>query len=188
MLRRGFKTQAERISAELRAELGLTLHDRLGCAGLAEHLCIPVDPITVLGNWGARDDDLRVVAGPSGCVSAMTVYRGARCRVLYNPHHSAARTASSIAHELSHVILEHEPRPPIGADGRLNIDPVQEAEAEWQAGSLLVPREGALRLLSLGAALRDGAEHFGVSLELFSWRAHQTGVVRQLHHRSQRAA
>jgi Zn-dependent peptidase ImmA (M78 family) len=187
-MRRGFKSQAENISAELRDELELTLHQRLDCNELAEHLCIPVDPVTILVDWGASREAMARLLAPEMGFSAMTQYRGSRCRIFYNPTHSPARTANSIAHELSHVILEHEPSRAIAADGTRSFDPDQEDEAEWQAGALVVPREGALRWLSTGGSLTAGAKHFGVSVELFSWRANQTGVVRQLQRRARRAA
>jgi hypothetical protein len=187
-MRRGFKTQAEEISAELRGELNLTRNDRLDCAKLAAHLCIPVDAVTVLVAWGASLDALDCVIACDGDFSAMTQYRGSRCRIFHNPNHSRARTANSLAHELSHVVLEHEPGPAIAPDGTRNFDPEQEEEAEWQAGALLVPREGALHWLAGGGSMTAGAQHFGVSVELFSWRANQTGVVKQLNYRARRAA
>jgi hypothetical protein len=42
---------------------------------------------------------------------------------------------------------------------------------------------GALQVLERGTSFAEAADHFGVSLQLFSWRANQTGVVRQLHYR-----
>jgi Zn-dependent peptidase ImmA (M78 family) len=188
MLRRGFKKQAENISAELRGELGLTLHERLDCTKLAKHLCIPVDPVSILARWGASESDLALVTGPTGDFSAMTQYRGTRCRIFFNSNHSPARTANSLAHELSHVILEHEPESAMNPDGTRNFNPVQEAEAGWQAGALLVPREGALSWLAGGRTVTMGARHFGVSVDLFTWRANQTGVIRQLQYRTRRAA
>jgi Zn-dependent peptidase ImmA (M78 family) len=183
VLRRGFKTLAEQIAIELRAELELGVSDRLDCRRLASHLCIPVSPVTALLDWGVSISDLDLVTGTGGCLSAMTQFRGTRCSIFYNPQHSAGRTANSIAHELAHVILEHTPGPAIGSDGSREFDPRQEAEADWQAGALLVPRPGALWWLERGGDFTGGADHFGVSAELFSWRAHQTGVVRQLAHR-----
>jgi IrrE N-terminal-like domain len=56
----------------------------------------------------------------------------------------------------------------------------QEAEADWLAGALLVSRESALAWLRSGGDLPEGARHFGVSLELFTWRVNHTGVARQL--------
>ena len=57
---------------------------------------------------------------------------------------------------------------------------VLEAEADWQAGALLVPRQAALEWMQMGRTLEDGAGHFGVSLALFKWRVNQTGILRHL--------
>lgn len=62
-----------------------------------------------------------------------------------------------------------------------------EEEADWLAGVLLVPRDGAFAWLRNGGGMDDGAEHFGVSRALFQWRGNQTGVVRQLHAMAQRS-
>jgi hypothetical protein len=45
-LRWGFKTEAEDIAREIRAELGLTAHGVLDPSALAAHLDIPVRPLT----------------------------------------------------------------------------------------------------------------------------------------------
>ena len=106
----------------------------------------------------------------------MTVYRGTRCKIFYNPRHAATRTANSVAHETSHVVLEHEPGPVLTAKGTRYWDQTQEDEADWLAGAILVPREGALRWLASGGSTTDGGAHFGVSAQLFGWRANHTGV------------
>jgi Zn-dependent peptidase ImmA (M78 family) len=183
-LRRGFKSEAETISLELRDELGLTAHDRLDCADLAAHLAIEIAPITDLADAGANTPHLDTVLDEDMGFSAMTVYRGTKCRIFYNPLHPPTRNVNSIAHEISHVILEHEPGPVIGNDGARHWDETAEAEATWLAGALLVPRDGALRLLATGTDMTAGAAHYAVSAQLFSWRAHNTGVVAQLRRRA----
>ena len=183
-LRRGFKTEAEAISLELRAEIGLTADDRLDCVVLADHLAIEVAPITDLAIVGATATHLDTVVDEDMGFSAMTVYRGTKCRIFYNPLHPPTRTANSIAHEFSHVILEHEPGPVIGDDGARHWDETIEDEATWLAGALLVPRDGALNMLSTGTDMTAGAAHYAVSPQLFTWRAQSTGVVAQLRHRA----
>lgn len=183
-LRRGFKSEAETISLELRAELGLSAHDRLDCADLADHLAIEIAPITDLAGAGATTGHLGTVLDEDMGFSAMTVYHGTRCRIFFNPLHPPTRNANSIAHELSHVILEHEPGPVICHDGDRHWDETVEAEAIWLAAALLVPREGALRLLASGADMAAGAAHYAVSTQLFTWRAQSTGVVAQLRRRA----
>lgn len=182
--RRGFKTMAEKISHEIRVELGLTHHDRLDPFTLAQHLAIPVDPVTDLARHGADAEALECVLDETMRFSAVTVFRGICCRIFYNPRHALSRRANSIAHELAHVILEHKPGPAVTQDGLRNWNEEQEAEADWQAGALLVPREGALHWMAAGGEHSTGADHFGVSVRLFRWRVQHTGVERQLRARA----
>lgn len=182
-LRRGFKSEAEEISAEIREELGIGPDARLDCQALADHLCIPVAPVTALEQHGASPKAIATLLAPNSGFSAFTVCSGSRVRIFYNPRHPAGRHANSLAHELSHMLLEHEPHPALADDGRRVWAATHEAEADWLAGALLVPRQGALLVLSRGIDTLRTAAHFGVSVQLFSWRANQTGVIRQLEYR-----
>lgn len=179
-LRHGFKAEAERISLELRVELGLTADDRLDCLHLAEYLCIPVVPLHALEEDGAHADIVAQLCDPEAQFSAVTVCRGTRRLVIYNPSHPQGRRANSVAHELSHIILEHPLAPAFGPGGCRHWDARCEAEADWQAGALLVPRDGAFVYLRRNPIVQSGADHFGVSSALFTWRINQTGVTRQL--------
>ncbi len=114
----------------------------------------------------------------------MTVFRGTRCRIFFNPFHAPTRTANSIAHEISHVVLEHEPAVLSEREGLRDWNTEQEEEADWLAGALLVPREGALRWLLAGGNNTAGAQHFGVSAQLFAWRVNHTGVAKQIRRRA----
>ena len=62
------------------------------------------------------------------------------------------------------MLLEHPLTPALGIGGCRQWNPVLEAEADWQAGALLVPRQAALEWMQTGRTLEDGARHFGVSL------------------------
>jgi Zn-dependent peptidase ImmA (M78 family) len=179
-LRRGFKSEAERISATTRAELGLTLVERLDCSILADHLGIPVISLPELERHGACAKNIRRLVSADSGFSAMTICVGSRRLIVYNAAHSRRRRANSLAHELSHVILEHPPMPAIAHGGCRKWDDSLETEADWLAGALLVPRDGALHWMRNGGGFDDGAEHYGVSTELFRWRVNQTGVSRQL--------
>jgi Zn-dependent peptidase ImmA (M78 family) len=77
-------------------------------------------------------------------------------------------------------LLEHPLLPALGAGGCRRWDAALEAEADWQAGALLVPRDAALAWIRVNGSLEEGALHFGVSIPLFQWRVNQTGVMRQL--------
>jgi hypothetical protein len=178
--RRGFKTEAERCALSLRAELNLAATDRLDCSVLAGHLGIPIIPLPDLRQHGADAQNIARLMGPTSAFSALTICAGTRRLLVFNPRHSTTRRASSLAHEISHVLLEHPPAPALGDGGCRNWDAQLESEADWQAASILVPRDGAFAWLRAGGGLRDGAENFGVSLALFRWRVNMTGVVRQL--------
>lgn len=179
-LRRGFKGEAERLSLSVRAELGLKVDDRLDCLYLADQMGVPVISVTALGKDGARPESVSRLSAFEAGLSALTVCDGTRRLIVYNPAEPRGRRANSLAHELSHIVLEHPPASAIGDGGCRLWDAKLEAEADWLAGALLVPREGALAQLKRGGDLNDGAQHFGVSRAMFKWRVNQTGVARQL--------
>jgi hypothetical protein len=177
-LRWGFKAEAERVSLALRQQLGLTVHDRLDPFALAQHLRVGVRRLDHMEGPGFSADDVAELMDPVAGFSALTVWRGSRPVIVYNSGHSPARTANDVCHELSHIFHKHPPRPAIGFGGCREWDDRYEQEAVWQAGALLVPRDGAFALIRQGYSILDGAAHFGVSEDLFRWRAHNTGVVR----------
>jgi hypothetical protein len=185
-LRHGFKAEAERIALELRAELGLGPADRLDPRRLAEHLGIPVVALRDLSGDGAAEGSLARLLAPEVGFSALTVCAGPRRLIVYNQRHAPGRRAASLAHELAHVILDH-PAGPVLDQARARLwDETLESEADWQAGALLVPREGAVAWLRRERGPAGGERHFGVSRALFLWRLHQSGAARQFGHGSRR--
>ncbi len=187
-LARGFKAEAERISLELRDELGLSASNALDCLALATHIGIPVLPLGELVANGARRESIRHLMRRDAGFSALTVCVGTSRLIVYNTASPPGRRANSLAHELAHVILGHPASPALGDGGCRSWDRDLEDEADWLAAAMLVPRDGALEWLSSDADLARGARHFGVSKQLFSWRAHQTGVIRQLASRRGKAS
>ena len=179
-LRRGFKADAERLASDVRADLNLVIMDPLDCLALCKHLGIPVATVTDLAASGASLESIRRITAPTAKFSALTVAAGTKRLIVYNPAHSTGRRASSLAHELSHLLLEHPMLPALGPGGCRNWDGTLEDEADWQAGTLLVPRDAAYAWLRTNGSIDEGANHFGVSTALFRWRINQTGVVRQL--------
>ncbi|HET7855045.1 MAG TPA: ImmA/IrrE family metallo-endopeptidase [Gaiellaceae bacterium] len=185
--RHGFKSEAERIAEHVRRDLGLEPTDRLDCFALADAWGIPVVSLGELREDGASEASIRRLMSPDAGFSATTVVVGPRRLVVYNPRHEAGRKASSLAHELAHVILEHEAAPAIGVGGCRHWDGRQEAEADWLGSALLVPRAGALAWMLENDDIDAGASNFGVSVELFRWRINHTGVVRQVEKLKRRA-
>jgi Zn-dependent peptidase ImmA (M78 family) len=179
-LRRGFKAEAERIALAIRTEFGFTPAAPLDCLRICKELGIAVITVPDLVSSGASQQSIRRILSPSAKFSAMTVAHGNRRLIVYNPNHPPGRRANSLAHELSHILLEHPMAPAFGDGGCRHWDGTLEKEADWQAGALLVPREAALAWMRSGRSLEEGAMHFGVSFPLFKWRVNQTGVIRQL--------
>jgi hypothetical protein len=179
-LRPGFKAEAERIAQLVRAELALGPLDALDCFALADAWGIPVVSVDDLRADGAKARSVRRLLSEEAGFSATTVVLGTKRLIVYNPGQPPGRSASSLAHELSHLILEHEAAPAIGIGGCRHWDGLQEAEADWLGSTMLVPRESALEWMLQNGDLEEGARNFGVSVELFRWRVNHTGVVREL--------
>jgi Zn-dependent peptidase ImmA (M78 family) len=99
--------------------------------------------------------------------------------IVHNDAHHPHRQASNISHEVSHCLLDHEPAPLLSVTGCRYWNDTFEAEADWLAGVLLVPRDGGLILMKRGWSVSTIAEHFGVSEHLCRWRLNQTGVMYQ---------
>ena len=164
-LRRGFKTEVETLAQLVRAELGLGVLDRLDCSLLAETWGIPIITLGELRAFGAKEESIQHLLDSDAGFSAATACVGHRRLIIYNPRHSPGRIANSLSHELSHTLLEHEPGPAVGVGGCRHWDGTQEAEADWLAGALLVPRASALAWLRHSDDWEAGARRFGVSSE-----------------------
>ena len=102
-LPRGFKANAERQSLQLRSELGLARTDALDLTRLAEHMNVEIVSAGELIDV-TRLEELERIQAYS--FSAATFKVADRTFVVTSPLRTAARQASDIAHELSHVRLK----------------------------------------------------------------------------------
>ena len=104
-----------------------------------------------------------------------------RVVVVHNPLSPKTRQKSDVAHELAHMLLDHELSrvQRLGDVTFLSCDPVQEEEAAWLSGCLLLPRALLLAEVSRGAGAEDIAQKHGVSERMAQYRLDVTGVVRQ---------
>ena len=174
--RRGFKTEAERIALELRAEVGVAANERLDPALLARHLHIPV--LTLHHLASEAPDAVRHFLGIGRTAfSAATIYLGRHRRaIITNPAHATTRQMSSLCHEVSHIVLDHEAGAPTDAGRGRAWNPAQEHEADWLAGCLLIPDAAALSAARAGRSAAEVAYSFGVSDALATWRMNVTGA------------
>lgn len=183
MMRRGFKSQCERQSVEIRRQLGLSPSDPLSGNDLAQKQGVVV--------WSAKDieklpeDQLAQLLGPGRHEwSGFTIRLGERHLIVLNPTQSMRRQNSVITHELAHIMLGHRLADAlITAGGHLvptTYDSEQEEEAAWLGATLLLPRPALLTMRYRRMGDEDAATYFGVSLDLLQWRIRMTGIDYQL--------
>ena len=187
-MQRGFKSRCEEMSNSLRAELGLREVDPLLPAQLASYLDVFIWPVTELEL--DEDDMCQLLEVDSDSWSAITVSAAGREAVITNPRHRSGRLSSDVMHELSHLLLGHDPTTLyiIGEEGLAlrEFDQPKEQEADWLAGALLLPR-GALFAIANGGADYDTVWHtYGVSRQMLEFRLRMTGVQRQMDRRRKR--
>jgi len=187
VLVRGFKTWAEKLALSIRGELDLASHAPLAPARLAEHLGVRVwTPHDVIGLPQSVLDQL-LWTDPDGW-SAVTCTVGDAALIIYNPCHSAARQNSDVAHELAHIILEHEPsKLVLSHDGTMvmrSFDEKQEEEANWLGWCLLLPRPALLHAMKMRLAVAVIAQQWNVSEKLVEYRIRMTGVRAQFKRRT----
>jgi Zn-dependent peptidase ImmA (M78 family) len=114
--------------------------------------------------------------------SACTFDIDGRRVIVYNPLRSRPRRRSDIAHELSHLLLNHELteiREVAGVPFR-TCRSDQEEEATNLGGTLLLPRQLLLKAATKGMDIEDVAQKFNVTTEMARFRINTTGVFRQL--------
>jgi Zn-dependent peptidase ImmA (M78 family) len=190
--RRGFKTWCENTAAGFRRDLNLPADSALDPRALAQHLKIVVwtpNDVVRLGNLAQTHCDQLLIHDESSW-SAVTLVLPSRKIIIVNSSHSPVRQNSDIMHELAHLILEHEPARVDMTSERLMIldtyNKVQEEEADWLSGALLVPRDALLERLKRDPRDDYAASHFNVSKPMIVWRRQVTGIDIQLRRRSPR--
>ena len=174
-MRRGFKTEAHASAREVRAELSLSLTSPLDVRKLAEHLAIPLIPLSsfkrvlpdAVGYFSSHGEDQ---------FSALTVIEGHRRVIVYNDSHAKGRQSNDIAHELAHGLLLHEPTPAFNELGLRNLDADLEEEANFLAGALLVPEEAALMIERQNWSPNKAANYYGVTPAMIGYRRNITGA------------
>lgn len=163
-------TQKEmaKVAAEERDALGLNLMDPLDPYLLAEKWGIPVYPISVL----AEDDcpyetieHFRTTSSKRWSAALIPVDRGRI--IIENDSHHVVRRRSSIAHEMSHHLLEH-----VFPEGVLNSDhdklysKTVEKQALFLSGELLAPNAACKKLAFRDADNDAVAARFNISTQM----------------------
>jgi IrrE N-terminal-like domain len=180
---RGFKSQCERRAVEFRRQLGVAPTGAFMADALAKHIGVTVWSTNQVAGLGLHDSQVLSNEADQSW-SALTMRMGSEHLVVHKPVSSKGRRNNVIMHELSHIILGHElAQACILEDGSLvpgNFNQGQEDEADWLAGTLLLPRPALLNIRQTGQLPTDACAHFCVSNEMLTWRMRMTGVDYQL--------
>jgi Zn-dependent peptidase ImmA (M78 family) len=182
-LPRGFKASAERQALQLRSELGLAPTDRLDIQRLADHLHVQIVSAERLVDVARLEELERLQAF---AFSAVTFEIKGRPYVVTNPLRTDGRRSSDVAHELSHLLLQHE----LSEVGELDgipfrtCRPDEEEQATALGGTLMLPRPLLLAAASHGLDPEQIAEKCTVTVEMARFRYNATGVAKQVRARS----
>ncbi|MFC5357086.1 ImmA/IrrE family metallo-endopeptidase [Azospirillum himalayense] len=185
-LRRGFKKEANDYAREFRKELGLAAHDPLCPWQLAEHLAIPVVPMSEFAAVMAAEHLAYFSGSGQSVFSAATVFHGTRRLIVHNDNHHPNRQAANLAHELAHGILGHPPSPPLDDHGCRNFDRTIEDEANWLGPALLISEEAAMHIVETGMTHARATQVYKVSRDLLLMRLGVCGAERRVARRRAR--
>lgn len=177
--RRGFKSEANQIARELRHELGLGVAAPLNPWKLAEHLGILVVPLSTFKEE-SPGAFVQLARRDKGAFSAVTICCDYKRLIVVNDAHHLNRQASSLAHELAHILLWHKPARAVEGDDVREWNPEQEAEAHWLGGALLISEEAALQIVSKRQSVAAAASVYGVSHDMVTFRLGVTGARKRL--------
>jgi len=178
-LRRGFKSDCERRSAELRDVLGLAPEDPLPARTLSQHLGVLVVDVGDLPGVDQKDLTQLLVQDAESW-SAFTIATGSVTIIVLNTAHIPSRQESDLMHEQAHTLLGHKPSQLVELPG-LNVplrtfDKVQEDEAGWFGACLQLPRpalELAMRRRWTDARI---SQEYRASFALVRYRRGVSGV------------
>lgn len=126
----------------------------------------------------------RLLHTDSDSWSGMTIREANTTAIVVNPSHAVVRQRSTLTHELSHFVLRHQPaRVDVSPTGMLLLSEysdTDEAEADWLAAAMLLPRDALMHYRRRGHSVAAIAQTFGTSEQLCEWRLRMTGVDTQL--------
>lgn len=116
--------------------------------------------------------------------SALALQIGGVNAVVINPCQSPARKVSNLAHEISHLLRAHRPaqiiiNPTLQVSMR-TYNAIQENEAVWLSGCLLLPRVALLHAQSRGWDDEQICQHFCISPQMLLYRRNVTGLGKRI--------
>ncbi|MEU3273975.1 ImmA/IrrE family metallo-endopeptidase [Saccharomonospora sp. NPDC006951] len=176
-LRRGFKATARRLALDVRAELGVAVFAPLDPYALAELYGIDIYDLSAPDLPPAAVEHFTGPAADSFSAALLSVGTGSI--IIENHTHDFVRRRSTIAHEMAHVLLEHD----FGFlltenQGCRSSASEAESEAAELSGELLVPRDAARTAAFRGWTDYSVARYFRVSESMARWRMNTSAARR----------
>jgi Zn-dependent peptidase ImmA (M78 family) len=186
LLRRGFKSEAERKALTYRENLKIHPCAFLCAFKLAEHLNIPIFKAT---EFITLPEEIYLLKGSynNKCEwSALTMGTNAgNTIIIYNPFHSEVRQQSDIMHELAHLICKHQ-HVQIDHDtelpfGMRSYDKIQEEEAKCLGSTLQLPKPCLLWATKRKMKKEDISSYYNASIDMVTYRLNMTGLFKRLY-------
>jgi hypothetical protein len=168
--RRGFKAEANRIALRVRAQMGLSEIAPIDPAAVCAHF-----EIQLLRLSEVQPDSPFLQDAHNSAFSAVIVPCGLKMAIVHNDTHHKHRQWSNICHELAHCFLGHKSTPPLLSDGNRYRDSTVEEEANFLAGTLLLPNEVAVYLVESGL-LPQAQRLYGISKPMLTYRLRISGA------------
>ena len=174
------KKALQDLALEVRREIGTGPHGQLDLDRLTDEYGIPVYAMRDLGG-GCSTDALEyfTLLRPEAW-SAALVPAGTGRFIVENCAHTLQRRRSNVAHEMSHLLLEHEFEGILFSDGGCReLGPemaVKERQASDLSGELLIPMSAAITAALSKKSDEEVAEQFNVSARFAAWRMNASGA------------
>lgn len=179
VLRKGFKSEAERKAEFYRAELKLSKFAPLDAFKLAEHLnvlvagvsdVIPASEIKKLNNNSSQDK-----------FSALLMKNvDDDPLIIHNDSDSIFRQQSNLMHELAHFICGHEiPKEIANLNLPTNLryfNQTHEEEAKYLGGCLQITKAGLLWKTKQNCSVEEISEFYNASVDMVKYRLNSSGV------------
>lgn len=171
MTHRWTQAKMAALAVEERQGLGLDMMDRLDPYLLCAEHGVAVYAFDELEAFDCPAATLEHFTNGASKWSAALVPVGSARLIIENTAHEMPRRRSNIAHEMSHLLLEHEfDDLLLGEDHERLFDAMVEKEALYLSGEILVPSEACKRMAFRDRDNAAVAEQFGVSLQFAQMR------------------
>lgn len=175
-LRHGFKAEADWYAQDLRQDLKIEPNSPISIQAIAILLGIKIYEFSDFLKLDSKYASLNNI-------SALCFHSNGHCAALVNDRHSKRRINSSLCHEFAHILLCHKTEFLSSSNnGCRNFDQEKELEANWLAGSILIPNIAAHHIVFSEKPHNQSAEEYGVSLKMLKFRLQVSGAIKKKEH------